>query len=62
MPYDVTYMWNLKYDTNEYIYKAETDSQTQRTDLWLSGKGGGMQKGRIGSLGLTDENQHIQDG
>ena len=28
MPYDVTYMWNLKYDTNEYIYKAETDSQT----------------------------------
>ena len=23
-PYDVTYMWNLKYDTNE----TETDSQT----------------------------------
>ena len=28
-------MWNLKYDTNELIYKTETDSQTQRTDLWL---------------------------
>ena len=28
-------MWNLKYDTNEAIYKTETDSQTQRTDLWL---------------------------
>ena len=26
-------MWNLKYDTNKLIY--ETDSQTQRTDLWL---------------------------
>ena len=26
--YDVTYMWNLKYDTNEIIYKTETDSQT----------------------------------
>ena len=27
-PYDITYMWNLKYDTNELIYKIETDSQT----------------------------------
>ena len=26
--YDITYMWNLKYDTNEPIYKTETDSQT----------------------------------
>ena len=26
--YDITYMWNLKYDTNELIYKTETDSQT----------------------------------
>ena len=25
-PYDIIYMWNLKYDTNEPIYKAETDS------------------------------------
>ena len=24
-------MWNLKYDTNELIYEAETDSQTLRT-------------------------------
>ena len=38
-------MWNLKYDTNELIYETETDSQTQRTDLWLprgSGGRGGM--------------------
>ena len=33
MPYDVTHMWNLKYDTNEPIYK--TDSETRRTRLWL---------------------------
>ena len=26
--YDITYMWNLKYDTNEHIYETETDSQT----------------------------------
>ena len=26
--YGGTYMWNLKYDTNEPIYETETDSQT----------------------------------
>ena len=25
---DVTYMWDLKYDTKELIYKKEIDSQT----------------------------------
>ena len=29
--YDITYMWNLKYDTNEPVY--ETESWTYRTDL-----------------------------
>ena len=24
--YDITYMWNLKNKTNEFIYKAGTDS------------------------------------
>ena len=28
IPYDITYMWNLKYDTTEPIYKTETDSKT----------------------------------
>ena len=27
IPYDITFMWNLKYDTNELIYETETDSQ-----------------------------------
>ena len=39
-PYDVTYMWKLKYDTNELIYRIETDSKTQRTNLWLLSGGG----------------------
>ena len=26
--YDITHMGNLKYDTNELIYKTEIDSQT----------------------------------
>ena len=35
-------MWNLKNDTNELIYKTKTDSQTQKTNLWLpKGKGVG---------------------
>ena len=28
IPYDITYTWILKYDTNDLIYKTETDSQT----------------------------------
>ena len=28
IPYDITYMWKWKYDTNELIYETETDSQT----------------------------------
>ena len=45
IPYDITWMWNLKYDTNELVYETETDSQTERTGLWLPkgrGSGGGM--------------------
>ena len=42
MSYDITYMWILKYDTNELICETETDSQTQVTDLWLpEGQGSG---------------------
>ena len=26
IPYDITYMWNLKYDANELIYITEIDS------------------------------------
>ena len=43
LPYGVTWMWNLKYDTNELIYKIETDSQITERRLWLpKGKGGGV--------------------
>ena len=39
--------WNLNYGTNEPIYKTETDSQTQRTDLWLP-RGKGEGRGVVG--------------
>ena len=41
-PYDIIYMWNLKYDRNEPIFETETDSQTQRKDLPLPSEGEGL--------------------
>ena len=37
-------MWNLKNNTNESMYKTETDSQTEKKNLWLP-KGRGRQGG-----------------
>ena len=42
---NITYMQNLKNSKNEFIYKTETDSQTQKGNLWLpkrKGGGGGI--------------------
>ena len=33
--YAILYMWNLKTNTSESIYKIKTDSQTQKTNLRL---------------------------
>ena len=39
--HDIAYMWNLKKnDTNELIYKTETGSQTQKTNMVTTGKEG----------------------
>ena len=51
--YDITYMWNLKNNTSECIYKTETNSQTKKTNLWLP-KGRGRGEGQIWTTGLTD--------
>ena len=41
-------MWNLKKnDTNESTYKLETDSQTQKTNLWLP-KGKVKERDKLG--------------
>ena len=37
--HDIPHMQNVKrHDTNELIYKPETDQQTQRMNLWLPGE------------------------
>ena len=33
-------MWNLEYNTNEFIYKAETDSQTEKINMVIKGERG----------------------
>ena len=39
-------MWNLKYDTNELIYKIETDAQTQKKIMITEGeRGSGVKLG-----------------
>ena len=43
---NIIYVWNLKYDTNDLIYKTETDSQTLKTNL-------GLPKGERGRGGIN---------
>ena len=45
----VTYIWDLKYGTNQHIYKSKIDSQILRTDLWLPMR-------RNANLELTEAN------
>ena len=42
MPYDITYMWNLKYGTDDPICKKETDhGHAEQTCGWQREEGGG---------------------
>ena len=54
----ITYMWNLKYDTNEPIYEIEMKSVTWRIH-WLLLRGRGVREVWIGNLGLADANWYI---
>ena len=58
MPYDIIYMWNLKCNTNEHIYKIETDSQTWRADCDCQVEEE-VVEGKIGSLELAGTNYYI---
>ena len=45
IPYDTTKMWNPKCHRNEFIYRTETDFQTQKINLRLPKEKG---KDRLG--------------
>ena len=52
VPYDSTYVWYLKYDTNELIYETHRHTHTDHTCACQGGSGTG--EGQTGSLGLPD--------
>ena len=37
IPYDISYMWNLKYDTNELICQMETDLENRDQTVGCQG-------------------------
>ena len=41
IPYDITYMWSLKYGANERIYKTEIDSDIENRLVAAKGRRGG---------------------
>ena len=53
IPYDITYIWNLKYNTNEHIYKTNklTDIKNR---LAVARK-----EARTGISGLADVNNYV---
>ena len=55
-------MWNLKYGTNEPIYKTETNSQIENRLVIANGGEVGLGERWTGRLGLVDANYYIQNG
>ena len=45
IPYGITYTWNLKYGTDEPMYRTETDPQTWISEV-AKGEGGKEWDGR----------------
>ena len=56
--YDLTYMRNLKNNTDEHICKIQTDLQIQKTNLSLA-KGRRGVEGQIRGVGFTDTNNCV---
>ena len=56
-PYDITYMWNLKYDTKETTLRRKTDSDIEDRLMLAEGAGEGEQWTE--SLGLADVSYYI---
>ena len=48
LPYHITYMWNLKYDTHELIYETETDSHREQTVVEKGEAAGGVVEWEVG--------------
>ena len=55
MSYDITYMLNLKYDTNQHTYKIKIDTTDIKNTLVVAK----VEEGKIRSLGLADANYYV---
>ena len=60
MPYDITYLWNLKYGTDDPNYKTETDHSKgeQAYGSWWKWGGSGVDW----QFGVWDEKCYIWNG
>ena len=56
IPYDVAYMWNLKYGTKDLIYKTETNSHKEQT---ICCRGGGEIRGKDWEFGVGSANYYV---
>ena len=57
IPYDVTYMWSLKYGTDKPVYRTERLTDIENGPTAAKGKRGGG--GWTGSLELVDANYYV---
>ena len=52
IPYDITYMWNLKHDTNEPIYGKKKNKIKDTREQIVDCQGGkGWERGGVGVWG-----------
>ena len=60
MPCDITCMCNLKYNTDEHIYKTRNRLTDIENKLVVAKeRWGELEGGKTGHLGLTDANYYI---
>ena len=58
IPYNITYIWNLEYDTMNLSMKQKQTHKHREQTCGCQG-GGWMAEGWTGSLGLADANYYI---
>ena len=56
--YDITYMWHLKNNTNEYINKTKTHLKIYKTNEWWP-NGRRQKEGQMRGMGLRDTNYYV---
>ena len=57
--YNITYMWKLKDNTNEWLCKTETDSHVEKTN-WCHPKGEEGEQGQIRGMQWRDADRYMK--